>query len=87
MRTLTEIAEKVARNYISSKVSQRKILVLDIVVETVGIKPVTVSVDIDLMLSPLMKTCNAEKLVNEATERAFEAIEQYLRELSCKFKI
>jgi len=87
MQTLSEIAEKAARDYILSKIPQRKISVLDIAVETVGSKPVTVSVDVDLMLSPLMKKCDAEKLANEAAEKAFEAIEQCLRELSCKSKI
>ena len=51
-----------------------------------GSKPVTVSVDVDLTLSPLIKTTSAEKLASEATEKAFEAIEQGLRELSCKSK-
>ena len=87
MQTLSEIAEKAARDYILSKVSRRKISVLDLAVEIVGFKPVTVSVDVDLVLSPLMKTFNAGKLTNEAAEKAFEAIEQCLRELSCKSKI
>lgn len=86
MQTLSEIAEKVARDYVLSKVPQRKISTLDIVVETAGSKPVTISVDIDLALSPLMRAYDAEKLANEATEKAFAAIEQYLRELSCKSK-
>ncbi|MDH5448283.1 MAG: DUF3194 domain-containing protein [Candidatus Bathyarchaeota archaeon] len=87
MQTLSEIAEKAARDYVLSKVPQRKISALGITVETVGSKPVTVSVDVDLVLSPLMKPYNVEKLANEATEKAFEAIEQCLRELSCKSKI
>jgi len=86
MQILSEIAEKAAREHVLSKVPQRKILTLDITVETVGSKPVTVSVDVDLTLSPLMRTANAEKLANEATEKAFEAVEQCLRELSCKSK-
>lgn len=87
MQTLSEIAEKAAQDFVLSKVPQRKILALDIAVETLGSKPVSVSVDVDLVLSPIMKTYNAEKLANEATEKAFEAVEQYLRELSCKSKI
>ena len=60
---------------------------MDITVETLGSKPISVTVNVDLVLSPLMKTCNADELVNNATEKAFEAIEQYLRELRCKSKI
>ena len=86
MQALSEIAERVARDYILSKVPQRKISTLDIVVETVGSKPVTISLDIDLVLSPLMRAYDAKKLTNEATEKAFAAIEQHLRELSCRSK-
>ncbi len=86
METLSEIAEQTARDYILSKVSKRKISTLEITVETEGSKPVTISVDVDLALSPLMKKYDAEKLADEAAEKAFEAIEQYLRELSCKSK-
>ena len=86
MQTLSEIAEKTARIYVLSKVPQRKISTFDIAVETIGSKPVTVSVDIELVLSPLMKMYNVKKLANEASEVALEAVEHYLRGLSCKFK-
>jgi hypothetical protein len=85
MQTLSETAEKAARDYVLSKVPKGKISALDITVEVVGSKPVTVEVDVDLMLSPLMKKYE-EKLADEAAEKAFEAAEQYLRELKCKSK-
>lgn len=86
MKALSEIAELTAREYILSKVPQQRISSLDITVETVGSKPVTISVDIDLALSPLMRAHNARKLVDEATEKALEAVGQYLRDLSCRSK-
>lgn len=86
IETLSETAEKAARDYIYSKVPQQKISTLDIVVESAGSKPVTVSVEIELTLSTEAKACSAEKLVNEATERAFEAVEEKLRELNCRSK-
>ena len=86
MQTLSEIAEKTARSYVFSKVSQRKISRLDISIETAGTKPVKVTVNIDLKLSPLLKILNEEKLANEAAERALEAVEHCLRELSCRSK-
>ena len=86
MQTLSEIAEKTARAYVFSKVSQRKISRLDISIETAGTKPVKVTVNIDLKLSPLLKILNEEKLANEAAERALEAVEHCLRELSCRSK-
>ncbi len=86
MQELSEIAEEAARDYILSKVPQRKISALEVAVETIGSKPVTVSVDVDLALSPLMRAYNVEKLASEAAEKALEAVEQYLRELSCRSK-
>ncbi|UCG37138.1 MAG: DUF3194 domain-containing protein [Candidatus Bathyarchaeota archaeon] len=86
MRTLSEIAENTAREYILSNVPQKRILELDITVETTGSKPVAIAVDIELTLSPLMKSSNTEELANNAACKAFEAVENYLRELRCKSK-
>jgi hypothetical protein len=84
MENLCEIGEKAARDYIHSKVSPRQITALDIAIDTEGVKPVTVSVDVELTLSPLMKDYDAEKLVEEATSKAFQAIKEYLSEFACK---
>ena len=86
IETLSETAEKAARDYVYSKVPQQKISTLDIVVEAAGSRPINVSVEIDLTLSPEAKTYSADRLVNEATERAFEAVEEKLRELTCRSK-
>jgi len=84
LEKLCEIAEKAARDYVLSKVSARRISTLDVTVDTEGSKPVTVNVEVEIMLSPLMKKFDVEKLTKEAIETAFAAIKEYLRELSCK---
>jgi len=81
---LCEIAEKSARDHILSKVQEKRISTLDITVDTEGSKPVTVNVEVELTLSPLMKTFDANKLTKEAVEKAFAAINKYLREQACK---
>jgi len=81
---LCEIGEKAAREYILTKVSSRRISTLDITVDTEGSKPVTVNVEVQITLSPLMKNFDVEKLTKDATEKAFGAINEYLRELACK---
>ena len=83
---LCSIVEKTARQYVISKVSPKRIEALNISVETEGTKPVRLTVDIDLSLSPLMKKFNAQKLVNEAIKEAFTSAENYLRELKCHSK-
>lgn len=81
---LCQIAEEAARKHILSKVPPRRVSALNITVDTEGTKPITVNVDVEVTLSPLMKDYNVEKLTREATKIAFDSIEKYLRELACK---
>ena len=83
---LCERAEQAARAYVLSKVSTGRIATLDVSVDAEGTKPVTVDVDVTVVLSPLMKDFDVEALTKEATKRAFSIIEEYLRELKCKSK-
>jgi hypothetical protein len=55
---------------------------LNISVEADGTKPVNITVEIDLELSPKMKDFDADKLVNEAVKEAHKASENYLRKLT-----
>lgn len=81
---LCAVAEKAARNHVLSKVPSNRISVLNVTVDAEGTKPVTVNVEVELTLSPLMKDYNVKKLANEATEKAFASVEAFLRELACK---
>lgn len=83
---LCSIVEKTAREYVISKLSPKRIEALNISVETEGIKPVRLTVDVDVSLSPLMKDFNVQKLVDEAIKEAFTSAENYLRELKCHSK-
>ena len=79
--TLCSTAEEAARKHILLKVSFKMVEKLDISVEVEGIKPVNITVEIDLVLSPKMRGLDAEALVNEAVEEAHRASENYLRKL------
>ncbi len=81
---LCEIAEETAREYVLSKVPPRRISALDVIVDAEGNKPITINVDVEVVLSPLMKNFDVEKLARGATERAFASIEKYLRKIACK---
>jgi len=81
---LCEIAEEAAREYVLSKVPSRRISTLNVTVDAEGTKPITINVDVEVVLSPLMKNFNVEELTRKATERAFMSIEKYLRKFSCK---
>ena len=78
---LCATAENAARKHILSKVSAKMVEKLNISVEADGTKPVNVTVEIDLELSPKMKNFDADKLVNEALKEAHKISENYLRKL------
>jgi len=84
LEKLCEIGEKAAREHVLSKVSSRQISTLNISIDTEGTKPVTVNIDVEINLSPLMKNYNVEKLAKEAAEKAFASVKEYLSEIACK---
>jgi len=83
---LCAVAEEAAREYILSRAPSKRIESLNISVEAEGTKPVNLTVDIDIALSPLMENFDVQKLVNEAVKQAFALAEKYLRELKCHSK-
>lgn len=76
-------AEKAAREYVLSKVPSKRIETLNISIETEITKPLTLTVEVEILLSPLMKDFDAQKLADEAMKEAFISAEKYLRELKC----
>ncbi|MGQ9623962.1 MAG: DUF3194 domain-containing protein [Candidatus Bathycorpusculaceae bacterium] len=81
---LCSIAEEAAREYVTSKVPLKRIEALDISVEAEGATPMTLTIDIDVILSPLMKDFDVQKLVKEAVKEAFASAEKYLRNMQCR---
>ncbi|MGQ9506962.1 MAG: DUF3194 domain-containing protein [Candidatus Bathycorpusculaceae bacterium] len=80
---LCTVAENTAREYVTSKIPSKRIEILNISVEVEGTKPVTVTIDVDVALSPLMKDFNVKKLAEEAVKEAFASVNKYLRALKC----
>jgi len=81
------LVEKVARNFIYSKISSDKVQTLNIDVETNGSVPVTVTIGLELVPTFSTKDCDIEQLVNEATRRALSEANVRLGEIACKSKI
>ncbi len=84
LEELCSIVEETVREYTLSKVCSKRIKELTITVETEGTKPVTLTVDVDISLSPLMKDFDVKKMVDQAVEEAFTAAERYLRDSKCR---
>ena len=81
IETLCVNAENAARRYILSKVSSKAIEKLDISVEAEGVKPLVLTVEIELVLSQDAGKVAVESLVKEATNEAHKASEKYLRKI------
>jgi len=83
---LCEIAEEAAKKYILSQIPIHRVSDLNLTIDIQGLKPLTVHVDLEITLSPLMKDYPVEKLAAEAKEKAFSALENHLRKLACQSK-
>jgi hypothetical protein len=81
IEALCSTAENAAREHIVTKVSSKMVERLNISAEADGAKPVNLTVEIDMELSPQMKNFDLDKLVGEAVEKALKASENYLRKL------
>ncbi len=81
IETLCSTAENAARKHVLSKVSSKMVDRLDISVEAVGSKPVDVTVEIELVLTPAAKGIDTQMLVKEAINEANKASENYLRKI------
>jgi hypothetical protein len=75
-------AENAARKHVLSKVSSKMVERLNVSVEADGAKPVNLTVEIDIVLSPQTKDLDLDKLVDEAVKEALKVSENYLRKLT-----
>jgi hypothetical protein len=73
-------AQEAARNHLTSKVSLKRISDIDVTVEAIGDKPLTLSVDVAIELASGDE--DIEPLVDEATDIAFVAAERKAREFN-----
>ena len=78
---LCQTTEDAARKHILSKVSSKDIDRLEISVEVEGTKPVSVTVEINLLLLKTTKEVDVEALVKEAVAQAHRATENFLSKL------
>lgn len=81
MVELCKLAESVIRNYLFTRIPRRQVLDLDVTVEANLNDVLTITIDLDVTLSPFFRG-NLEEIEDEAINEAFNAIEKKLRELS-----
>ena len=82
IETLCQNAENAARKAVLAKVSSKMVDKLDVTVEAEGAKPVSFTVEVNLVLLPDARGFSEKELVDEAVKAAFEAIETHLRKLT-----
>jgi hypothetical protein len=81
---LCKVAEERTRKYVASRVPQKQIEKLDVTTEVEGLKPVSIVIDVDVRLSPIMKDIDVKKLADDAAASGLIAAEEFLRELVCQ---
>jgi hypothetical protein len=81
IETLCPTAENAAREHVLAKVSSKMVKRSNTSVEADGAKPVNLTVEIDMTLSPQMKYSALAELVGGAVKEALKASENYLRKL------
>jgi len=86
MERLCEVAEEAARESIVSKVSKRGISDLSIIADLEERETLNLEVDVEVVLSPSLRSIDARRLTVESVKAAFEAAEKYLRESGCQSK-
>ena len=75
------VADAAARKFILSKVSQKLVDKLDISVEAEGANPVSLTIEVDLLLSLEAEKFDQKALADQAVKEAFKASEDCLRKL------
>ena len=73
-------AQEAARNHLLSKISLKRITDIDVTIEAIGDKPLSLSVDVALELETGNE--DMDPVVDEATDIAFLAAEKKARELN-----
>lgn len=81
IETACQTAENAARKAVLSKVSSKLVENLEISVEAEGQKPLNITVEIDLALTPEAKNIDSKAVVKQAIDEAHKASEKYLRTL------
>lgn len=81
IEALCLIAEKAARRHVLTRCSSKMVERLNISVEARGTKPLSLTVEIDLVLSPCIKEVDLKRIAREASREAFRVSDIYLRKL------
>ena len=83
---LCKIAEEKARKFVVSKVPRKQIEKLDVTAEVEGLKPVSVTINVDVRLTSFMRDVDVKKLVDDAAGSGLDAAREFLREITCRSK-
>jgi hypothetical protein len=76
--SLCKVADRAARGVIFGRLKKSDIAELDITVEIVSEKPLTVNAEVGIRLSPSARQIDVNALTKEAIEKALEAIERFI---------
>ena len=87
LRSVCEATELKIRRFVFSKVAGRLVDDLNVTVSINGSPPASIDIEVEIQLSPLLKSVNANKLVDDAVDYGFHSAEEKAKEiLTCRLK-
>lgn len=84
LEALCEAADRAVRDFVLTQINPRFVDDLDVAVDVDGSGPVTIVVDVSLSLKPSAGKVDVKRLVDAAGDRAFQAVEDRLRDFPCR---
>ena len=77
------IAEEAARKHVLARVPSKKVDALNVSAEAEGERPLRLTIDVDVQLSPSVNDFDVQQLCDDAVKHAFAAAKEYLKVLTC----
>lgn len=81
---LCRTAEEKTREFVLSKIPRKQIEKLDVTAEVEGLRPVSVTISVDIRLTPVMRDVDVKKLADDSAASGLDAAREFLREMVCQ---
>lgn len=87
LQLVCEATEAEIRRFIFSKVARKLVDDLNVTVSVNGFHPASIDIELEIQLSPLLKSVDVDGLIEDAVDHGFRSAEEKAKEiLACRSK-
>ncbi len=87
LQSVCEATERMIRRFVFSKVASKLVDDLNVAVGVNGSHPASIDIEVEIRLSPLLKSVDVDVLVEDAVDFGFRSAEEKAKEiLACRSK-